>query len=130
MPVWKVILCLCDASALACVAEYVANRVREDLRNPKLKLVDALMTLCNRTDPASDQVYQRVLESVPELQHHAVYTAFKALVESCHEPHHEVLREVSLQYPDLVFQNSTQKHAFDALCHIFEVPLLYGTPAG
>jgi hypothetical protein len=106
----------------------VANVVRLDTGNPRLNLTDALMSYCNKGDANQDRIFQRVRERVPELQHDAVYKAFKSLVDSCHQSHHEVLREVSMQHPELVFQNDTQRRAFDALCELADVPVLQ-TPA-
>ena len=119
----------CCPALNGCGAEHAANRVRANVNNPQLKLTDALMTFSDRTNAGNDRVYQRVLAGAPELQHSAVYSAFKTLVESCHHAHHEVLREVILQHPDVVFQNDTQRRAFDALCELVDLPVLSGTPA-
>lgn len=102
----------------------MANLKRQETNNPRLKLTDALMSYCNQGDANQDLIFQHVRRRLPELQHDAVYKAFKSLVASCHQTHHEVLREVSMQHPELVFQNDTQRRAFEALCELADVPVL------
>lgn len=112
-----------------CCAEHAANLAHKAVGNQQLSLLDALLTYGHPKDAAQDRVYQVVLKSAPELPHRAVHTAFKTLVELCHQAHHEVLREVTLQYPETVFINDTQRRVFDALCELIELPVLPTLPA-
>ena len=104
-------------------AEYAANSARDRLVKPKLNLTDAVMTFSNEHDPALDLVYQAARKREPTLQHDAVRLSLLALVRASHVPHHDVLYELTLQHPEDVFQNSTQRHAFEALCKVADLPL-------
>ena len=101
--------------------EHAANVARAETGNPKLSLTDAVLTF-SAEEPARDRVFQRVRQRAPELPHSAVRRSFVALVQAAHQPHHEVLRQVSLRHPDVVFQNDTQRRAFEALCSLVDAP--------
>ena len=103
-------------------AEYAANCARTRLGNAQLNLTDAVLTFSDNV-PALDRVYQAALESEPTLQHTAVRQSLSALVRASHAPHHEVLYELTLQHPEEVFQNGTQRRTFEALCKVIDLPL-------
>ena len=103
-------------------AEHAANRARKDTGNEQLNLTDAVLSFSHK-DPARDRVYQVALASDSTLQHAAVRQSFKAFVQFSHQPHHDVLQELTLQHPEDVFQNGTQRRIFEALCTVVDLPL-------
>ena len=104
------------------LAQRAANRARKDTGNEQLNLTDAVLSFSHK-DPARDRVYQVALASDSTLQHAAVRQSFKAFVQFSHQPHNDVLQELTLQHPEDVFQNGTQRRIFEALCTVVDLPL-------
>ena len=101
----------------------MANIVRAEKQNHQLTLKDALLTFANQTNAEQDRIFQTVKKWHPPAQHKAVYTAYKVLVETANLSHHNVLQELVLKHPEVVFHNNLQRLSFRAVCELNDVVL-------
>jgi hypothetical protein len=97
--------------------------VRTEKHNPQLTLKDALLTFANKADVEQDRIFQKVKAWYAPAQHKAVYAAYTLLVEAAHLSHHDVLQELLMKHPEVVFHNSLQRLSFRAVCELNDVML-------